>query len=90
MKNPKDAKTWTTEVAERIQKGVDTREAVPLSKMEELYLSQIKKYPEKYEEYLAMSDAEKYEALKKASQDILDRAQITKEMEEETRDYYKN
>ena len=88
-KNPKDINTWNKEVNERIQKGVDTKEAIPLAKMEAMYLSVLQKDPEKYEEYLKASDAEKYEMLEKASQTLRDRAAITKEMEEETRDYYK-
>ena len=88
-KNPKDINTWNKEVNERIQKGVDTKEAIPLAKMESMYLSVLQKDPEKYEEYLKASDAEKYKMLEKASQTLRDRSAITKEMEEETRDYYK-
>ena len=88
-KNPKDINTWNKEVNERIQKGVDTKEAIPLAKMEAMYLSVLQKDPKKYEAYLKASDAEKYEMLEKASQTLRDRAAITKEMEEETRDYYK-
>lgn len=97
MKNPKDVKTWSTEVTnvnkdvnERIQKGVDTKEAIPLAQMEKLYLSYIQKDPANYEKYLKASDAEKYKMLEDASKSIRDRAKITKEMEEQTRDYYKN
>ena len=89
-KNPKDINTWNKEVNERIQKGVDTKEAIPLAKMESMYLSVLQKDPEKYEEYLKASDAEKYKMLEEASQTLRDRAAITKEMEEQTRDYYKN
>ena len=88
-KNPKDINTWNKEVNERIQKGVDTKEAIPLAKMESMYLSVLQKDPEKYEEYLKASDAEKYKMLEDASKSPRDRAAITKEMEEETRDYYK-
>ncbi len=97
MKNPKDVNTWMKEgsnlnktVNERIQKGVDAEEDIPLEKMEELYLGRIKRDPGKYADYLEMSQADKYKALKKASGEILDRAGITRHMEEETRDYYKN
>ena len=89
-KNPKDINTWNKEVNERIQKGVDTKEAIPLAKMESMYLSVLQKDPEKYEEYLKASDAEKYKMLEDASKSPRDRAAITKEMEEQTRDYYKN
>ena len=88
-KNPKDINTWNKEVNERIQKGVDTKEAIPLAKMESMYLSVLQKDPKKYEAYLKASDDEKYKMLEKASQTLRDRSAITKEMEEETRDYYK-
>ena len=88
-KNPKDINTWNKEVNERIQKGVDTKEAIPLAKMESMYLSVLQKDPKKYEAYLKASDDEKYKMLEDASETLRDRAAITKEMEEETRDYYK-
>ena len=88
-KNPKDINTWNKEVNERIQKGVDTKEAIPLAKMESMYLSVLQKDPKKYEAYLKASDDEKYKMLEDASETMRDRSAITKEMEEETRDYYK-
>ena len=91
VKNPKDVKTWTDglsninkDVNERIQKGVDAREDIPLEKMEAMYLSVIQKDPAKYEEYLKASQAEKYDMLKDASKTMRDRAAITKDMEEST------
>ena len=97
FRNPKDPNTWIKEganinknVNDRIQKGVDAEEDIPLEKMEALYLGKIKKDPGKYADYLKMSQAKKYQALKDAAGEILDRATITKNMEEETRDYYKN
>ncbi|MBR5913767.1 MAG: hypothetical protein IKZ58_05355 [Selenomonadaceae bacterium] len=97
MKNPKDVKTWTDEinnvnknVNERIQKGVDTKEAIPLAQMEKMYLAIIQKDPDKYKKYLEASDEEKYDLLKEASKKSRDRSAITKEMEEQERDYYKD
>lgn len=97
MKNPKDVKTWTDEinnvnknVNERIQKGVDTKEAIPLAQMEKMYLAVIQKDPAKYKEYLEASDEKKYDLLKEASKKARDRSAITKEMEEQERDYYKD
>ena len=91
VKNPKDVKTWTDglsninkDVNERIQKGVDAREDIPLEKMEAMYLSAIQKDPAKYEDYLKASQAKKYDMLKDASETMRDRAAITKDMEEST------
>ena len=66
----------------RKSKDADANSAVSLKEMEDLYLSKIKKDPAKYEEYKNASASEKREMLKKAAQDILDRAQITKRYEE--------
>ena len=97
MKNPKDPNTWAKEttninknVNERIQKGVDTKEDIPLAKMESMYLAAIQKDPAKYEDYLKASQEEKYNMLKDASKAMRDRAAITKDMEMAERDYYKN
>ncbi len=88
MKNPKDPKTWTDEITnvnknvnERIQKGVDTKEAIPLATMEALYLGKIKSDPERYEKYLKMSDAKKYAELETAAQEMKAAAKTTKDAE---------
>ena len=93
MKNPKDVKTWTDEinnvnknVNERIQKGVDTREAIPLATMEALYLGKIKSDPERYEKYLKMSEAEKYAELEKSAQEMKDATKATKEAAKATKE----
>lgn len=88
-KNPKDVKTWTTEVTninkdanKLIQQGVDTKEDIPLAQMEKMYLGVIQKNPEKYEEYLKASAAEKYKLLEDASKTARERSAITKDMEQ--------
>ncbi len=88
VKNPKDVKNWTDgitdinkNVNERIQKGVDTKEEIPLATMEALYLGKIKSDPERYKKYIHMSDAEKRAELEKASEEIRASAKTTKDME---------
>ena len=88
VKNPKDVKNWTDgitdinkNVNERIQKGVDTREEIPLATMEALYLGKVKSDPERYKKYIKMSDAEKRAELEKASEEMRAGAKTTKDME---------
>ncbi len=88
LKNPKDPKTWTDEITnvnknvnERIQKGVDARDDIPLATMEALYLGKIKSDPERYKEYIKMSEADKREELKKAAEEMKAGAKSTKDME---------
>ncbi len=71
------------------QKGVDTKEAIPLEQMEKMYLSWIQADPKAYEKYKKMSYNEKYAALKKAAEDMQARAGVTKDMEQEEYNYYK-
>ncbi len=88
LKNPKDPKTWTDEITnvnknvnERIQKGVDAREDIPLATMEALYLGKIKSDPDRYKKYIKMSEADKREELKKAAEEMKAGAKSTKDME---------
>lgn len=97
-KNPKNLKNvtketqnMTKEITDNVKKAKDTKHMViPLDDLEKKYLDFIKRDPKQYEEYLNSDTKDKRKMLEEAAEKMLERAKITKEMEEETRDYYKN
>ena len=80
-----ELKKMTDEVNDDIKDGRATdnknKGIIPLSELEALYLSWIKADPKRYSEYIKMSPADKRKELEKASQEILDRAAVTKTYE---------